>query len=357
MRARVCLLTLVSGAAGLLLWAGAAFAEAATPGIYYLDGNGDTVIGSVEHTLSHSKDTLLDIARRNNLGYTDIKLANPNLDTWYPGRDKNVVLPTEYVLPVTPHKGIVLNIPEMRLYYYPSRKVDGRQEVITYPLGIGRAGWGTPYVTTRVTAKIKNPVWIPPKSIREEHAAEGHPLPDRIGPGPDDPLGDFALKLSLPSYLIHGTNKPWGVGMRVSHGCIRLYPEDIEALFKIVPVGTPVRIVDQPYKVGLRNGNIYLEAHPYLKIDANKFEDNLTSVVGMIVKMTSEGDYRVNWDLARKVIDEHTGIPVRIGRIIPKQSIRMADGVKSNSAHPAENQLKLKLDPGPAPKDENASQK
>ena len=319
----------------------------ASTSTYFLSGDGDTVVGSVEHTLSNSKDTLLDIARRNGLGYTDIKQANPDLDTWLPGQHRKVVLPTEYVLPVAPHKGIVLNIPEMRLYYYPPKKVDGRQEVITYPLGIGRQGWGTPYVTTRVTAKIRNPVWIPPKSIREEHAAEGDPLPDKIGPGPDDPLGDYALKLSLPSYLIHGTNKPWGVGMRVSHGCIRLYPEDIEALFKVVQVGTTVRIVDQPYKVGLRDGKIYLEAHPFLKVDANKFDDNLTSVVGMIVKMTTENGYRINWDLARKVINEQTGIPVMIGRIIEKSPVQMAAGEASAAAPRAKNQLQLKLDPAP----------
>lgn len=319
---------------------------AATTRAYFFSGTDDTVIGAIEHTRSHSKDTLLDIARRNGLGLAEMKLANPDLDTWLPGHDKDVVLPTEFVLPVAPHQGIVLNIPEMRLYYYPPHKVDGRREVITYPLGIGRQGWETPYVTTRVTAKDKDPVWIPPKSIREEHAEKGDVLPTRVGPGPDNPLGDYALRLALPSYLIHGTNKPWGVGMRVSHGCIRLYPEDIESLFKQVTVGTRVQIVNQPYKVGLRGGDIYLEAHPYLPIDANEFRDNLTSVVRMIVEMTTENGYTVDWDLARKVIEEHEGIPVKIGRITEKNPVRMAADAPAQPDSQSQ-QLQLRLDQAP----------
>ena len=185
--------------------------------LYLLHGKGDSVIGSIRHTAATHEDTLLDVARKYGLGYMDIKLGNPGLDTWLPGENADVTLPTEFVLPAVPHEGIVLNIPEMRLYYFPPGRRNDVREVITYPLGIGREGWSTPYVDTRVIDKQQHPYWYPPKSIRLEHAQEGEPLPARVGPGPENPLGDYALRLGLPSYLIHGTNKPWGVGMRVSH--------------------------------------------------------------------------------------------------------------------------------------------
>ncbi len=277
------------------------------------------VIGDFRTVRATHKDTLLDIARSNGLGYTEIKLANENVDTWLPGEGQQVTLPKRFILPSAPREGLVLNIPEMRLYYYPAAGKDAPQTVQTYPLGVGREGWSTPYETTRVTAKVAEPNWYPPESIREEHAAEGDPLPRVVPAGPDNPLGDYAMRLALPSYLIHGTNSPWGVGMRVSHGCIRLYPEHIEELFSQVSVGTPVRIINQPYKVGLKDGVIYLEAHPHLKEDAAKFKNAFTRIVDKVSARTDaqQGDYDIDWELARQVMQEARGVPVAIGMALP----------------------------------------
>ncbi|NKB37076.1 MAG: L,D-transpeptidase family protein [Gammaproteobacteria bacterium] len=283
--------------------------------IYRLDNEEDSVVGQIQKTRASTEDTLLDIARVNGLGYHEIKRVNPTLDTWLPETDREIVLPSRYVLPMGLRKGIVLNIPEMRLYYYPPLAKDSEPSVITYPLGIGREGWQTPYTGTRIIQKKKNPAWHPPESIRKEHEEAGDPLPKRVPPGPDNPLGDYALRLGLAGYLIHGTNKPFGIGMRVSHGCIRLYPEDIEELFPQVKLKTPVNIINQPYKVGRLDDKIYLEAHPYLEEDEELFRDNLTSVVKMIVDLTGDTDYQIEWDLAKQVIHEMKGIPVLIGRL------------------------------------------
>jgi L,D-transpeptidase ErfK/SrfK len=284
--------------------------------VYVLDNKDDSVIGEVQTTRAASKDTLLDIAREHGLGYHEIKRVNQGLDTWLPGSDKEVILPSKYVLPMARRDGIVLNIPEMRLYYFPKSKAGEAVNVVTYPLGIGRQGWQTPYVDTRIIQKKKHPYWHPPESIREEHEEKGDPLPKRVEPGPDNPLGDYAMRLGLPDYLIHGTNKPFGIGMRVSHGCIRLYPEDIEELFQQVKLRTPVHIVNQPYKVGRLNDKLYLEAHPFLEEDSEQYLGNLTSVVKMIVKLTNEEDYQIEWELAKQVIKEMNGVPIVIGRVV-----------------------------------------
>ena len=284
-----------------------------------------SLIGAVEKVYAENKDTLPDIARANGLGYQEIKLANPGVDTWLPGQGTEVVLPTLFVLPVTPHVGIVLNIPEMRLYYFPPQDSDQAAEVITHPIGVGRQGWSTPYMNTRIIQKKTRPYWHPPESIRKEHAEQGDPLPKRVPPGPNNPLGNYAMRLGMPEYIIHGTNKPFGIGMRVSHGCIRLYPEDIKSLYQQVELRTPVRIVNQPYKVGRYNDKIYLEAHPFMEEDAEQFEGNLTSVVEMLIKITGDMGYHVDWGLAHSVIAESNGIPVEIGRLIRTEQ---QDGVE-----------------------------
>lgn len=291
----------------------------ATAESFTIRDNAD-LIGEFYTTQAEHQDTLLDIARSNGLGYTEIKLANTAVDTWLPGEGRDVVLPKRFVLPQTPREGLVLNIPEMRLYYYPRQKKNAPQVVHTYPLGVGREGWSTPYVTTKIISKVAKPNWYPPESIREEHAAEGDPLPKVVPAGPDNPLGEYAMRLGLPSYLIHGTNRPWGVGMRVSHGCIRLYPEDIEELFSQVEVGTAVRIINQPYKVGLKDGVIYLEAHPHLEEDADEFKNAFTQIVNMVLKRTEQHDasYDIDWELARLVMKEAQGVPVAIGMALPK---------------------------------------
>lgn len=316
---------------------------------------GDTIIGDIEMVSGNGLQRPVDVARRNGLGHSELRLINPTLDLWLPGNPEEIVLPKEFVLPMAPPKGIVLNVPEMRLYYFRTDKHTGATEVMTYPIGIGREGWNTPYTTTKVASKVKDPTWYPPESIRAEHAAQGDPLPKRVGPGPDNPMGAYAIRLALPMYAIHGTNKPWGVGMRVSHGCIRLYPEHIEELFHVVPVGTPVNIVNQPYKIGLRGNRIYLEAHPSLDEDLEHFNDNLTSVVKSLVAITEEGGYHVDWDLARQIIQQARGVPVEIGYLKPPAgpaSLTAATGTatpaesRANAPQqPAAAGMELKLDP------------
>ena len=198
------------------------------------ESNRNTVIGSTKIIYADERDTLLDIARNHGFGYQDMKLANVNVDTWLPDDGQEVVLPSQFILPVASMDGIVLNVPEMRLYYYPPKEKGKLQEVFTYPLGVGREGWNTPYIKTIIVEKKVNPNWYPPKSILKEHEEAGDPLPKIVKPGPENPLGNYAMRLGRRDYLIHGTNKPNGIGMRISHGCIRLYPEDIKELFSKV---------------------------------------------------------------------------------------------------------------------------
>jgi L,D-transpeptidase ErfK/SrfK len=304
----------------------------------------DSVVGNVRVTRAGPQDTLLDIARRNGLGYYDIKLVNPGVDMWMPDPEAEILLPHEYVLPHAPRKGIVINIPEMRLFYFTGGKGAAPLSVMAFPIGIGREGRSTPYISTRVIQKQVRPTWYPPESIRAEHAAEGRLLPPRVPPGPDNPLGEFALRINPPQYLIHGTNRPWGVGMRVSGGCIRLYPEDIEYLYSMVEVGTPVHIVNQPYKVGQREGNLYLQAFPFLEEDADKFDDNLTSVVRMVVAMTESRAYELDWDLARQTIRQARGVPVRIGRFLDAPPPVLAHGAEASSADRQMQSLDLRLE-------------
>lgn len=280
--------------------------------VYEAPGPGDDLIGEVTRIRADHEDTLSALARRYNLGYRELRLANPDVDPWLPGEGTEIVLPTQHVLPDAPREGLVLNLAEMRLFYYPPAGSRYAGKVITYPLGIGREGWSTPLGTTRVTRTKAHPDWVPPESIRKEHAEAGDPLPDVVPAGPDNPLGQYALYLGFPSYLIHGTNKPSGIGMRVSHGCIRLYPEDISALYSMVDAGTPVRIVNQPYKVGWHRDRLFLEAHPP---DANGEEQvrSYTPLVKSVIQATRERpDYPVDWQRAQDQGTEASGVPLSI---------------------------------------------
>lgn len=229
---------------------------------FAFDPDQDSVVGEVQVTEAREEDTLSDIARRFNVGYEEIVRANPDVDPWLPRAGTRIVLPTQFVLPDGPRSGIVINLAALRMYYFPPRQKGELQTVVTHPIGIGRVGWNTPLGATKVTAKRANPVWHPPASVRKEHAADGDPLPAKVPAGPDNPLGKFALNLGWPSYLIHGTNQPYGVGIRASHGCIRMYPEDIAALYDDIPVGTKVTVVNQPMLYGRRGEQIYLQSFP-----------------------------------------------------------------------------------------------
>lgn len=281
-----------------------------------LPANGDTVVGSLGVTTSEHEDTLLDIGLAYDQGYREMRLANPKVDPWKPRTEAEVVIPSQYILPETPRQGIVVNIPEMRLYYYPRPKPGEPPVVITYPVSVGRQDWKTPHGVTTVVAKTLNPAWYPPESIRREHAADGDPLPRIVPPGPDNPLGQHALRLGRSGYLIHGTNKTFGIGMRVTHGCLRLYPKDIARLYGEVPVGTPVRIVNQPFKVGWRGGGLYLETHPPLDEDTEAFRDGFTQVVGLVTQAT--GEHAVDWDGLQKAVSDRNGIPILITKAITR---------------------------------------
>jgi L,D-transpeptidase ErfK/SrfK len=312
---------------------------------YVLSDSGDTVVGEIGKIKADQNETLLDIARRHGFGYQDMKLVNPDVDTWLPQHGEEVTLPSQFILPVAPMQGLVLNIPEMRLYYYPPKLNGKPQEVITYPLGVGREGWQTPYLKTKIVEKKANPNWYPPESIRKEHEAAGDPLPKIVMAGPDNPLGAFAMRLGNRDYLIHGTNKPYGVGMRVSHGCIRLYPEDIEALFAEVSLKTPVNIINQPYKIGVKDNVIYLEAHPFLDEDTQKYENNLTSVVALIIEISNDKDYELDWSAAYEAINKPTGLPIAIGKYLSKVMQAKVDTKLSNAITQAEKlNLQLQLD-------------
>ena len=346
--------------------------EAAT---YELPEGGSDVVGEIRTVIASYDDTLIDIARREGVGYEEIVRANPDVRIWVPGEGTEVVIPTRFVLPAVPRKGVVLNLAEYRLYYFPEPEGDEAAVVMTYPISIGRQDWETPLGLTKVISKVVNPTWYPPQSVRDEHAADGRPLDRIVPPGPDNPLGSRAMRLSLPGYLIHGTNKPSGVGMRVTHGCLRMFPEDIEYLFEFVAIDTPVRIINEPVKIGWQGEQLVMEVHPMLatgpeetidepapeaitngdaepqagdasdlKVAANDSEvaggvtaetapevaadeadalpaeevarDPLTYVTEQFVVVTDERDGQLDWLRVEEVVKRADGMPVAVGESI-----------------------------------------
>ncbi len=208
------------------------------------------MVGEVYTVTATDQDTLMDIARAHNVGYEEIRMANPDTSLWVPGEGTEVTIPGQFILPDEAWTGIVINVAELRLYYYPEVAAGETPRVETYPIGIGRDAYNTPLGITETTMRLENPAWYPPESIRREAAERGDPAPAVVPPGADNPLGQYAILLDIPGYLIHGTNQPDGIGMRASRGCIRMHPEDIESVFWRVPVGTQVNIIDSPIKVG-----------------------------------------------------------------------------------------------------------
>jgi L,D-transpeptidase ErfK/SrfK len=246
---------------------------------FLLETETQSVVGAPQIVHTDVENTLSDLAREYGLGYDEIIAANPDVDPWLPGDRTPVLLPTQYIIPDVPREGVVLNIASKRLFYFPVVPEGQPQTVLTYPIGIGRVGWETPVGTTEVVSKAADPHWYVPASVRREHAEMGNPLPSVVPPGPDNPLGSHVLKLAMPGYLIHGTNQPYGVGMRVSHGCVRLYPENIELLYSLVGVGETVRIINEPYLLGWRNGELYFEAHAPLEDDTVPAEERLQALL------------------------------------------------------------------------------
>lgn len=362
-------------AVALALAGGARLAGAES---FSMPASGNDLIGEIRYTTAHDEDTLIDIARRNSVGQDEMTMANPTVDRWLPKEGTRVLLPREYILPDAPRAGIVVNIPEMRLYYYPVKASAAPKkpatppaasapvktapgakpaapakpapaatpvqsftsaqtgEVITYPVSMGRMDWRTPIGKTTVVNKQKDPSWTPPASIKREHAAKGDPLPDVVPPGPDNPLGKFAMRLGVAGYLIHGTDaaKADGIGMRVTHGCMRLYNEDIAKLFPLVPVGAPVYLVNQPVKLGWEGNKLYMEVSQPLDEDVGitghdpdedvtkeqlQREDDQRSRFLMRIANTEIGKMKdktgasVNMDKVRRAVEKPTGIPVVIG--------------------------------------------
>lgn len=270
------------------------------------------LVGQVEITEAREEDTLLDVARRYDIGQEEILHANPDIDRWLPGAGTGVTIPSRYVLPATPREGMVLNVPEMRLYYYPKPEAGKPAEVQTYPVSIGRMDWATPLGKTKLVTKVKDPSWRPPESIRREHAEQGDPLPEIVPAGPDNPLGRYAMRLGIPGYLIHSTNKPYGVGMRVSHGCIRMLPEDIDYLFPQVPTGVPVRIVNQPAKAGWLGDTLFIEIHPPLEEDQAGRDALVDTVMGVIQEAQRQRPVKLSGRAINRAIAEQSGMPVII---------------------------------------------
>jgi L,D-transpeptidase ErfK/SrfK len=272
------------------------------------------LVGRVTRVESKHEDTLLDIARHYDIGQDEIVLANPRVDRWMPGEGTEVRIPGRYILPRATRTGIVLNVPEMRLYYFPPPNAGQPAQLQTYPVSIGRMDWATPLGTTKIATKTRHPSWRPPQSIRLEAAASGTPLPESVPPGPDNPLGDYALRLALPGYLIHSTNRPFGVGMRVTHGCIRMYPEDIEQLFPEVAVGTAVQIVNQPVKIGWLFDTLFVEVHPPLEEHAEQVATLMDTVMDLLNAAWVKRRFVLDAVALKAAVERADGVPVPVAR-------------------------------------------
>jgi L,D-transpeptidase ErfK/SrfK len=297
----------------LCLVACASVATTAAAEQFVLPANGSDIVGEMRIARTDEKDTLLDVARRHGLGYEEIRNANPGVDAWLPGTGTDVVVPKRRLLPRAARQGIVINLPEHRLYWFQPAAPGEAPTVWTFPVSIGKMDWNTPLGTTRIVSKMKDAPWIPPKSVREEHAKRGEFLPAVVPAGPDNPMGRYKMALGIPggAYLIHGTNRPAGVGMQVTHGCMRLYPEDIEALYGMVTIGTPVTIVNQPYKYGWHDGELMIEVHPPLQEDAVE-PPTLTDLTRLIVEATRAAPLPIDWSGAEQVWREARGVPTVI---------------------------------------------
>lgn len=284
---------------------------------FNLPPKGEDVVGSVKSAVVHEGDTFSTIARKYDIGYCELQEANPGINPDSPEPGTILIIPTQYILPDVPRTGLVINLVEMRLYYFPANK----REVLIFPVGIGREGWETPLGVLSIIEHIPLPTWHAPESIREARLKEGVYIPKVVPPGPDNPLGEHALRLSNATYLIHGTNDPAGVGRRSSAGCIRMYPEDIKRVFEMAKNGTSVRVINYPYKAGWGNNTLYLETHlPLGGVLAEIDEGHKTAEQVINTAITKHGAAYVNWTKAVAIAKEQQGMPQEIGRIAEKKS-------------------------------------
>lgn len=294
--------------AGLLI---VSYASAQKHVEYHQPAKGDDVIGQIMYVTPNRHESLADLTIRYEMGYEELKWANPGINAWMLNDKVPLVLPTQFILPEGKRSGIVSNIPEMRTYYF----LKDSDKIYVYPVGVGRMDWKTPLGSWSITRKQENPAWYPPESIRKEHLEMGRGvLPKVVPAGPDNPLGTRVLRLALPSYLLHGTNEQTGIGMRVTHGCMRFYPQHIEHLYEMVPTNTMVTFLNEPVKYGFLGNDLMMEVHPPLD------EDEL-SVTGLEKKaldqlatyLKAHPDTSVNYDIVRMAVQQQSGVPIIIG--------------------------------------------
>jgi len=287
-----CTCAAALGPAGPTWAAGYSMAEADTQ-----------IVGALVPLRVRFEDTLASVAEAQGLGWRELVDANPGIDPWLPGDGTQIMLPTKYILPSGPREGVVINVAEFRLYYYPP----GSNMVVTFPVGLGRLDFPTPLVSTTIRTAVANPSWSPGPTARAEHAARGNPLPAVVPPGPDNPMGSMAIVLGVPSYFIHGTNQPFAVGQTASLGCIRMYDNHVETLAEMTRSGTPVRIINEPYKVGWRDGELYVEIHEdiYGTTKPGELEQRIKAA-------TASRPAAIDWARIQTLAEQPTGIPTRI---------------------------------------------
>ncbi len=314
-------------------------ASGAAPAVEFpLREDGAALIGEVKRVRTRYEDTLIELARRHSLGYEELVRVNKGVDPWLPGAGTEILIPGQRLLPPGERDGIVVNLPEHRMYYFPKPGKGEKPRVFTYPVSVGKMDWRTPLGVTKVVRKQKDPPWYPPESVRKDRDARGDPpLPTVVPPGPDNPLGTRALRLDIPggSYLIHGTNNPDAVGMAVTHGCLRMYPEDVERLFDVTPVGTRVALINEPVKLARFGGEVWLEVHPPIDekgqikpVDIEAFEARLNELLG-------EAEVIIDWDTALRVMREATGMPSLIGLELAPEGGQAVPGTDAPAAAPA----------------------
>jgi len=302
----------------VMICVGLAWHSVAQAHTFDLPADGSTVVGNLRAVIPSKENTLLDVARYYDVGYHEITWANPGVDIWTPGDNVKVIVPTQYILPPKPWKGIIINISQRRLFYFPTPRKGKPAQVITFPISIAREGWSTPLGENKIVAKHKDPAWFVPKSIREEHKAAGEvEFPEYFPPGPDNPMGMLAIQTGFPGIFIHGTNRPWGVGMRTSHGCLHLYPEDAAILFPLMSAGIPVRVIDQPFVVGTQGNQLMMTSYePVAEYGATA---NLYTRAVQALYPYLEADpkqkrpaYDVAWEKLQKWVDKQIVVPLSI---------------------------------------------
>ncbi len=294
---------------------------------FVLPADGSTLVGKPKIVIPTQENTLLDIARQLDVGHHEITWSNPDVDVWLPEKNAKVIIPTQYILPPKPWTGIIINISQRRMFYFLPPAKGETAKVMTFPLSIAREGWSTPLGNTKVIAKHKDPAWFVPKSIQKEHKESGEEdFPEYFPPGPDNPMGMLAIQLGFQSIFIHGTNRPWGVGMRTSHGCLHLYPEDAAAIFPMINKNIPVRVIDEPIVVGIHQGQLYMASYePVAEYGASQdlmtraslalapyLQTPVTTASNSKSKPQSTITYEVDWNKVKKITQRLQVIPLSI---------------------------------------------